>query len=133
MGRPKGSKNKVKTVSTFKTKKHKKVAVTVEPTVKQKKVKEPKSPKLTVTRIICVKCGDKKTTTKVAMDKLIALFGSIEDVHSKYHCMKCRKEYNVRKDGKPKPEKKTRQPKIQFEKTEDGSVVLPKWMIGSFC
>ena len=107
MGRPKGSKNK------------------------EQKPAEEKKVKLTTTRIVCSKCGEKKTTTKLAMDKLIALFGTIEAVHEKYHCMECRKKYNVRKDGQIKPEKNKRKPKIEFKKDESGNVIIPNWMKGA--
>ena len=130
MGRPKGSKNKA-TLRLEKKERKSKVIEQVIEVKKEKKVKEPKKLKLTVSRIICVKCDEKKTTTKAAMDKLISLFGSIEEVHQKYHCSKCRKLHNVRKDGKPKPEKNKRRPKIKFEKTEDGAVIIPTWMVGT--
>ena len=55
------------------------------------------------------------------MDKLISVFGSLEDIHAKYHCIECRKKYNVRKDGRLKPEKRTRKKKVTsiYNESED--------------
>jgi len=98
------------------------------PVVTNTPVEAPRKPrktkKLTVSKIVCSKCKTEKKSNKTQMDKLIGLFGSIESVHDKYHCATCRKTHNVRKDGKPKPEKRTRKPKRVFDK-------LPSWMSAS--
>ena len=83
-----------------------------------------KTKKLTVTRITCSKCREQKKTTKKQMERLTATFGSLEAVHEKYHCIKCRKEYNVRKDGRAKPVKNKREEKPKF------NGILPEWMRG---
>ena len=71
-----------------------------------------KMKKLTISKIICSKCKTPKHTQKKQIDKLISRFGSLELLHEKYHCIECRRKYNVRKDGNPTPIKKTRKKKI---------------------
>lgn len=78
--------------------------------------------KLTTSKIICSKCKTVKKTQKKQMNKLISVFGSLENVHAKYHCIECRRTYNVRRDGRAKPVVKKRVPK----KTWEGG--LPEWM-----
>ena len=80
--------------------------------------------RLTVSKIICSKCNTEKKTNKIQMDKLVSKFGTLELVHEKYHCIDCRRKYNVRKDGKAKPVKQTRKKKIKL----NGKV--PDWMVG---
>jgi transposase-like protein len=87
-----------------------------------KKAKIVKKKKLTTSKIICIKCKETKKTTKPQVQKLISLFGSLEEVHNSYHCIKCRKEFNVRKDGKPKP------PKREYKKKPNYDNGLPEWM-----
>ncbi len=78
--------------------------------------------KLTTSKIICSKCKTTKKTAKKQMEKLIGAFGSLENVHKKYHCIECRRKYNVRRDGRVKPIVKKRVPK----KTWEGGI--PDWM-----
>lgn len=80
-----------------------------------------KKKKLLKSKIICSKCKTEKKTVKKQMEKLIGVFGSLELVHEKYHCIECRRKYNVRRDGRPKPIVKKRIPKKL-------SAGLPKWM-----
>lgn len=92
-------------------KRQSKVKVKVEETVSKnvplvEEVVKPK--KLTTSKIICSKCKKEKKTTKDQMEKLVAAFGSLELVHKKYHCIECRKNFNVRKDGRLKPVKQKR-------------------------
>lgn len=88
-----------------------------------------KKKKLTKSYILCSKCGNKKKTAKKQMERLISTFGSLENVHAKYHCIECRREYNVRKDGRPKPVKVPRKKKEDnFERDEEGRIQLPDWM-----
>ena len=81
-------------------------------------------------KITCKSCKKKKETNTNSMKRLIAKFGSKEEVIDKYICRDCRKEKNVRADGKPKPVKGTRKKRALkgFGKTEDGQVILPEWM-----
>jgi len=79
--------------------------------------------KLTTSKIICSKCKTPKKTQKKQIERLISRFGSLELVHEKYHCIECRKKYNVRRDGKAKPIVKKRIKKKRF-----GSK-LPEWMV----
>jgi len=109
---------KSNTVDIKSIKKHKKIKrvkrVKKHKTIKKIKQVKPvvvKQKKLTVSKIICTRCSTEKKTTKKQMEKLISVFGSIELVHEKYHCIECRRKYNVRKDGRQKPEKKTRKQK----------------------
>lgn len=46
-------------------------------------------------KIKCSKCGAEKGTTKVRYDKLVAKFGSVEELGAQYLCRACRP-----KDGK---------------------------------
>lgn len=80
-----------------------------------------KGKKLTKSKIYCVRCKAEKKTNKLQMEKLIGIFGSLEAVHEKFHCIKCRHEYNVRKDGRPLPEKRKRRNK----ETSEEPVVKP--------
>ena len=95
-----------------------------------KKKKVVKAKKLTTSKICCTECGDCKGMSKDRRAKLIATFGSEEELHAKYVCRTCRTKLNLRKDGKAKPVKRKRIPKAtsKFKRTEDGDVVLPKWM-----
>jgi len=96
---------------------------------KKKVVKKAK--KLTTSKICCVECGVCKGMSKDRRLKLIATFGSEEELHAKYICRTCRTKLNVRKDGKLKPVKKKRIPKATslFKRDADGEVILPDWMI----
>lgn len=121
-----------------KVKKHKKIKrvkrVKKHKTIKTiKKIKQVKpvvvkQKKLTVSKIICTRCNTEKKTTKKQMEKLISIFGSIELVHEKYHCIECRRKYNVRKDGRQKPEKKIRKQKIvRLTSINTSSVNNTRW------
>lgn len=96
----------------------------------RKSKKEKKEKKLKSSKICCTKCGECKGVSKDRKAKLIAQFGSWEEVHDTYVCRKCRKEHNVRKDGRVKPEKRTRKKKLTntYERDERGTLVLPEWM-----
>jgi len=67
-----------------------------------------KKKKLTTSKIVCTKCGSKKGMSKDRFKKLVNTFGSIEELHAKYVCRNCRKEHNMRKDGRVKPTKRRR-------------------------
>lgn len=91
--------------------------------IKATKIKPPKKLKRSV--IVCSYCNTEKKTTTKQMDKLIQKFGSLELVYQKYHCIKCRKEINVRSDGRAKPTKRKRKEKIDKQK------VVHKWLASS--
>jgi hypothetical protein len=81
-------------------------------------------------KIVCTKCSKKKETNTNSMKKLVAKFGSKEEVIAKYTCRDCRKEYNVRADGKMKPTKNTRKGRAYkgFTKDDSGNTIIPDWM-----
>ena len=86
-----------------------------------------KPKKLTKSKISCSRCGEKFGTTPDRLKRLIGQFGSIEDVHAKYVCRKCRKAHNLYKDGRLKPEKRKRA-KCHYTVDAAGECVLPDYM-----
>lgn len=92
--------------------------------------KTPKKSKLPTSKVICSKCKCKFGTTKTRLAKLIAQYGSLEEVHKTYVCRKCRKEHNVDKRGRVKPPKRKRKvkPTSNWERDKNGEIILPKWM-----
>lgn len=89
-------------------------------------------------KLICSCCDTPKTSTKKQVDKLIAAFGSKENLLMKYHCIECRKKFNVRRDGrlkpivqkrKPKPKTKCWKPRIKYKEIWNRPVDVPeaKW------
>jgi len=65
-----------------------------------------------ISKICCTKCKDCKGISKDRVEKLVAKFGSLEQLIKTYVCRKCRKELNVRSDGVIKPPKQTRNKKL---------------------
>jgi len=97
---------------------------------KTKKVKPVKAKKLTTSKICCTKCGECKGMSKDRRAKLLSQFGSEEALHEQYVCRTCRKELNMRKDGKVKPPKRTRKAKPDSLKRDaNGEITLPEWML----
>lgn len=71
-----------------------------------------KSGKVLMSKIVCSKCHSRMGTNPTRNKKLIALFGSIEEVHQNYVCRACRKKLNVDQRGLPKREKRAYHKKI---------------------
>ncbi|MFW9948615.1 MAG: hypothetical protein ACFFKA_00645 [Candidatus Thorarchaeota archaeon] len=86
-----------------------------------KKVKKTK--KLPKGKIPCSKCGTFKGVSKDRIIKLIALFGTLESIYANYVCTSCRKEHNVRKDGRIKPEKRQRKKKVEVNNPEVKKII----------
>jgi len=78
---------------------------------KTKKTKKTKKSKIGKSIIICSKCKTEKKTTKKQLERLVSKFGSLVDVFEKYHCIECRRTYNVTQNGRPKRVSKKRKPK----------------------
>lgn len=101
--------------------------------VAKKVVKEPikkkavKKKKLLKSKICCTICKECKAVNTNRLKKLVATFGSLEDLHAKYVCRTCRKTENVRADGKAKIVKHKRK-KTSYSTDENGKCILPKWM-----
>ena len=103
------------------------------PTVKNKKTgKATKKVILLTSKIPCNKCGNKFGTNPARSKKLIATFGSIEEVHAKYVCRSCRKAHNLRADGLVKPAKRTYKKSVTTDWKRDakGEYVLPQHLQG---
>jgi len=94
------------------------------------KVKKEKKIKVLKSKLICSMCEGKININKKQMEKLVGLFGTEQDVREKYVCRVCRKTHNLRKDGRPKPEKRTRKKSV-IERDHKGEVILPSWMTSS--
>jgi len=97
---------------------------------KAKKAKVKKAKKLTTSKVCCTICKECKGMSKARKEKLIGVFGSLEEVHAKYVCRKCRKAENVRRDGRKKPEKRKRKPKLvtKWRDPITEEIILPDWM-----
>ena len=95
----------------------------------KKKIKAKKK-KLTTSKVYCTICKECKGMSKARKEKLVGVFGSLEEVHTKYVCRTCRKANNVRKDGKKKPEKRKRKPKLvaKWRDPVTDEIVLPDYM-----
>jgi hypothetical protein len=89
--------------------------------------KKTKSKKIPTSKIICSKCKKAYGTNKKRNEKLIATFGSMEEVQAKYVCRTCRKEHNLSQNGRMKPVKRKRR-QNSLKRDERGRVVLPDWM-----
>ena len=88
--------------------------VTSKSTKKAPKKVSPKKKQLTTSKIVCSCCKTEKKTSKPQIERLVAVFGSLDLVHEKYHCIECRRKYNVRKDGRLKPEVRKRKKKKKY-------------------
>jgi hypothetical protein len=96
---------------------------------KKTKKKTVKKKKLTTSKVCCTICKECKGMSKARKERLVGVFGSLEEVHAKYVCRTCRKANNVRRDGKAKPVKRKRKPKlINKWRDETGEIILPDWM-----
>jgi len=96
---------------------------------KEKKEKKQKVRKPSATKVCCQKCGKCSNISNPACRaKLISQFGSWEEVQTKYVCRSCRRKYNIRKDGRAKPEKRVYKKKVtsNFKRSEKtGEIILP--------
>jgi len=77
-----------------------------------------KKKKLTKSKITCTKCQTTKGMSKGRCEKLTAKFGTLKKLHDEYVCRDCRRELNVRADGKLKPVKRKRKEKKDLSKSE---------------
>lgn len=92
-----------------------------------KRPKKTRKPKQSLNKIECSICHTKKGSNPARTKKLILQYGSYEEMQARYVCTTCRKEKNLDKQGRPKPEKRKRRKKVGTVEP-DGTYKLPDSM-----